>query len=310
MRVGLIPCVCLALLGVGFGGVAAAADAPASVPRIAEDEIPFTAAAFSLQGSNGYRLRFGAYSRRSDGKGRVFVTALKKGRFASYSADGIVSDTYVRADLGGLGKVDLTIIHSGKEKTVSVKCSHDSFTYEPVSYEGIVEFRGEGGYTEAQAESVAATPLFSSFCGGGSGYGETIGPGEPGADLRGSSYAHGRAFKFQVNKNGPHLRTVYQASLKERRQGISIYRELQGSAPAAAFRFDRRLRQATLAPPAPFSGSASLLRTPHKLFPRWSGDLAIHFPGRTVHAAGPAIHVTIRHAHYTQSNEANVEVGF
>lgn len=309
MRVGSIPCVCLALLGVGFDGAAAAADAPASVPLIAEDEISFTAAAFSLQGSNGYRLRFGAYSRRPDGKGRVFVTAFKKGGFASYSADGIVSDAYVRADLGGLGKVDLAVIHSGIEKTIPIKCTSHDFTYEPVSYEGIVKFRGEGGYTEARAEKVSAMPLFSSFCGGGSGYGESIGEGEPGADLRGVSYAHGRALKFQVNKNGPGLRTIFQASLKEQRRGISIYRELSGSASASAFRFAPDLRRATLAPPVPFSGSATLLRSEHKLFPRWSGDLEIHFPGRTVPAAGPAIHVNLRHARFTRSNEANVEIG-
>jgi hypothetical protein len=235
---------------------------------------------------------------------------FKNGSFASYTTDAIVSDAYVRADLGGLGKVDLAVHHSGVEKTVPIKCSRHSFTYEPVSYEGIVEFRGEQGYTEARAKSVAEIPLFSSFCNTGGGWGEAIGAGEPGADLRGISYAHGRALKFQINKNGPRAPTVFQASLKEQRHGISIYRELSGSASAAAFHFAPDLRQATLTPPPPFSGSATLLRTSRRLFPRWSGDLAIHFPGRTVRAAGPTIHVTIRHAHFTRSSSANVEVGF
>ena len=50
---------------------------------------------------------------------------------------------------------------------------------------------------------------------------------------------------FQVNKNRPRARAVYTASLRERRDGISIYREVKGVAPASAFRFDPNLRAAT-----------------------------------------------------------------
>ncbi|MGN6256759.1 MAG: hypothetical protein ACTHN3_03275 [Solirubrobacterales bacterium] len=60
---------------------------------------------------------------------------------------------------------------------------------------------------------------------------------------------------------------------------------------------------------APFSGSAALVRNSSSLFPRWRGDLTIDFPGREVHAAGPTVHVSIRHAHFTRSGDAEVEVG-
>jgi hypothetical protein len=279
-------------------------------PLLAQDEFPGNSAAFALAGSHGYRINFAAFSKEGSSRGRIGVSVVREGESAFYSAPALVSEAFVRADLGPLGKVDLAFHPSGREKTIPIKCSSGlTFTYEPGIYEGIVEFKGEGGYTSARAESARLVPLLSSFCGGGSGFGEAIDPNEPGADLRGLSFAHGRRLAFQVNKNGPWAPTVFSASLKERRRGISIYRTVSGTAPPGAFHFDRRLRRAELSPPPPFSGSALLVRSSSTIFPRWSGSLAINFPGHEVHAAGPTVHVSIRHAHFTRSSDADVEIG-
>jgi hypothetical protein len=171
-------------------------------------------------------------------------------------------------------------------------------TYEPGSYEGVIEFNGEEGYTRARENRVAQLPawlVFSShgFC--GSGYGETSGPGEPGARLRGVSFAGGRSLSFQVNKNSPKARTVFTASLKERLGGIRIDRALSGEASPNAFSFGQNLRTATLSPPAPFSGSASLSRSKNSFSAIWTGDLALDFPGRAaVSLAGGDVHVSLR----------------
>jgi hypothetical protein len=286
---------------------AAAATASDSRP-LSQDEFG-PVAVFHLTGSHGYRIDVTAFGGSEGRQGRIFVSVSRPGESADYAAPAIVSDAFVQADLGALGKVDLAVRGSGREKTVPVKCSRESIAYEPGSYEGIVEFNGEGGYTSVSAARVPIAPLYSSFCGRGGGYGESFGPAEPGADLRGLSFAQGRRLVFQVNKNSPKARTVFSASLKERHAGISIYRTLSGTAPPGAFRFDRRLRHAELAPPSPFSGSASLVRDSTALFPRWTGDLTIDFPGRKVHAAGPEVHVSIRHAHFIRSNSADVEIG-
>jgi hypothetical protein len=277
-------------------------------PLLAQDEFPGNSAAFALAGSHGYRINFAAYSKEGSSRGRIAVSVVREGESAFYNAPALVSEAYVRADLGPLGKVDLAFHPSGRQKTIPVKCSRDTFTYEPGTYEGVVEFKGEDGYTSARSENVPLVPLLSSFCGGGSGFGEAFDSDEPGADLRGLSFAHGRRLAFQVNKNGPRAPTVFSASLRERHGAISIYRTVSGTAPASAFHFDRHLRRAELSPPPPFSGSALLVRSSSTLFPRWSGNLSIDFPGHEVHAAGLTVHVSIRHAHFTRSSSAEVEI--
>jgi hypothetical protein len=206
--------------------------------------------------------------------------------------------------------VDLHLDPSGEKRTIPIKCSHgDTFTYEPGIYEGILEFNGEEEYTRVSQTQVPLRPQLTSFCGGGRGYGESIGPDAPGARLRGVSYAHGRTLSFQVNKNRPGARTVYEASLRERREGIVIDREVWGVAPAAAFRFPHDLQTATLSPTAPFSGSASLSRSRSSISPIWTGSLALDFPGRSnVPLAGSAVHVSLAHAHFSCGEGGTVKV--
>lgn len=219
----------------------------------------------------------------------------------------------IHAQLGGIAKVDVVRIPSGRKKTVHPRCLGGRWTYEPGTYVGIIEFNGEHGYTRARATHVAALPdwlLFPAHGLCGEGYGEVVGAGHPGARLRGTSFAHGRVLSFQVNKNGPSAKTFFAASLKERRQGVRIDRALAGVAPPTAFTFDPKLRSEILKPPAPFSGSASLTRSEDSFSPIWSGGLQLSFPGHPVPIAGPEVHVSIAHAHFTKSRSPEVEVGF
>jgi len=48
----------------------------------------------------------------------------------------------IRADLGSIGKVDVVRHPSGREKTVHLKCLGGAWTYEPGTYEGVIEFNG------------------------------------------------------------------------------------------------------------------------------------------------------------------------
>jgi hypothetical protein len=106
----------------------------------------------------------------------------------------------------------------------------------------------------------------------GRGYGEVFGPGEPGARLRGVSFAHGGGATKRLPL--PHL------------------------------------RRATLSPPAPFSGSASLSRSGNSVSPIWKGNLRLAFAGRDAELAGLGVHVSIGHARFPRSNSANVGIGF
>ena len=149
--------LCLAILGAGVVP-AVAAERPVSID---ESDIPGQAVEFKLEGSNGYSLYFGAYSdpylESDDGKGKLGVGVFRKGTngAAAYRVPAIVSDSYVKADLGPFGRVDLVRRSSGRKRTIPIRCSGgDTFTYEPAVYEGIVRFRGELGYTSARATQV------------------------------------------------------------------------------------------------------------------------------------------------------------
>jgi hypothetical protein len=102
---------------------------------------------------------------------------------------------------------------------------------------------------------------------------------------------------------------VFTASLKERRGGMRIDRELTGVGPPSAFRIDSHLRTATLSPGAPFSASASLSRSRNSFSPIWTGGLKLAFPGHSgVSLAGPDVHVSLVHARFTRSRDSNVEI--
>jgi len=300
MRLRAIQILCLAVLAAGV--LASPAGAASLPPEV-------RAASFRLEGSNGYRIGFFAFSERDDGRGRLFVSVSRKHESAFYIAPAVVSEAFVRADLGPLGKVDLAVHPSGRAKQIDIKCSRQNYLFESITYEGIVEFEGEMGYTRTHATTVSEIPLVTSFCGSGSGYGESSGPGEVGARLRGLSFANGRRLSFQVNKNHQRAKTVFTAEIRERHDGIFIHRSVEGAAPAKAFQFDPKLRTAQLSPPEPFSGAATLTRDPDSYAPRWTGNLTLDFPGRpNVPLAGPQTNVSLAHARFDRSDSSTISI--
>jgi hypothetical protein len=289
-----------------------AGTASAATPPVAE--APYPPGGFKLQGSHGFSISVAAYSEEDEsGHGEITVTAGRAHEFVSYTAPAQVTTDSIRARLGTLGRVDMVLNRSGRDETVNPPCFHHPESFETGTYEGVFEFHGEGGYTDARATRAAAVPSLSVFsrrigCNGGSS-GESFGPGEPGARLLGVSYANGRTVKFQINKNRPGGKTIFTASLAERRAGIKIFRELNGVAPAGAFHYDPKVRTATLSPPAPFAGTAHLTRRRNSVSPLLDGDLKLTFPGHTVRLAGPEVHVSLEHARLTHGNGGNITVG-
>ena len=300
---------CLVIVVLASGIVAVPA-AGAKGHSFDAADFPGYVASFRLDGSNGYSIDVNAYSEPARGEGRIIFSATRKGAAALYVAPVRMTATTISADLGSLGKVDLHLNPSGEKRTIHIKCGRgDTFTYEPGVYEGVLRFDGEEGYTRVSETQVPLRPQLASFCGSGSGYGEAISNDEPGARLRGLSFAHGRLLSFQVNKNGPRARGFFTASLKERHDGIYIRRAVGGPVPANAFRWAPDLSTATLSPPVPFAGSATLTRNRNSISPLWRGGLTLDFPGRSnVRLAGPSVHASIVHSHYTRSNSADIEI--
>lgn len=301
---GLVSLVC------GAFPVAAPAE---TFITVATSESGVVATGFKLHGSHGYSISALAYSDETGDGGEIDFIIRGHDASVSYRAPAIVTANTIQADLGGVARVDVVLHPSGRQKKVHPKCFGETVTYEPGTYEGVIEFNGEEGYTRAKKRRVAQLPALLLFAGSGScgsGYGEAIGYGEPGARLRGISFAHGRSLSFQVNKNSSQAKAVFTASLKERHDGILIDREVAGSAPSSAFRFDPYLRTATLSPHAPFSGSASLSRSKNSFSPIWTGDLKLAFPGRSaISLTSSGVYVSLVHARFTRSNSPSAEIG-
>jgi hypothetical protein len=50
-------------------------------------------------------------------------------------------------------------------------------------------------------------------------------------------------------------------------------------------------------------------RDRNSLLLSWHGNLKLSFPGRTISLAGPGVHVSLVHAHFTRSKTGSVKVG-
>ena len=137
----------LALLALGA--------ALSSVTSTARADVVGSAGAFTLNGSNGYRILVLADSRRADGRGEVLLFVGRRQSGVSYFAPANVTDSHIEADLGWLGHIAVRFIPSGAVDEESA-CGGDPTQFEGGVYEGSIEFDGEQGYTSASATRVRA----------------------------------------------------------------------------------------------------------------------------------------------------------
>jgi hypothetical protein len=276
-------------------------------PSGAGADVVGASGAFTLQGSHGYSITVLAYSRRADGRGRVLVSVHRKRADVTYFAPATVTDALIEADLGAVGAISVAFVPSGSIAEERTGCSKGDFVqFDAGTYQGTIEFHGEEGYTEASATQapVEFKPFFEPVCSGLSMSGETTVFGAtdiPGARLRVRSIAPRRHLSVQFNENRPGARMTFEGHMSERRGSVAISRAIQGATPGGAFAFSDDLRRARLVPPTPFSGSAAFHRNA-PLSNRWTGSLAIDFPGRSnVSLTGPGLKASLVHARRTAS---------
>lgn len=238
--------------------------------------------AFNLKGSNGYRIAVLAISGKGYRKGQVLILAGRRRQGATYFAPAKVTDTSVEADLGSLGRIDVTFQPSGEKGVEHPVCDpSQKASYDKGSYVGEIEFHGEEGYTDISTPSAAYSlhPYIDIICPGRSS-GEYVGRFETGARLAVRLRRGDERISMQVNQNRPGARVRIRASLEERRGRIRISRDLNLTQPASSFDFAPDLSAASLTPPTPFSGTALYLRDARRAN-RWTGHLSLDFPGRS-----------------------------
>ena len=238
----------------------------------------FVPSSFELQGTNGYSIFVLGIPSRKGQPATVELFVQKKHAGVFYSAPATVTETSIQADLGELGEISVSFHRSGVAAIASPHCGRP-VSFDSGSFEGKIDFRGEEGYTEAEATSAPGNIdfLLNGICGsfvtgGGSN------PFSPGAELHLRNPALGA--QFSVAKSPPDSLARFEVGDREYHDGISIQRFAVFVMPPAAFTYSPRLQTATVRPPAPFSGTAHFDRR-KRANRRWSGDLAIDLPGRT-----------------------------
>jgi hypothetical protein len=290
----------------GFAAVAlslVAVMAVIAAPAAAEGEADTGAfGSFRLKGTNGYSVLVLAFSKRQFRHGEILVFAAGKDASVVYLTHATVTPTTIDADLGPVGTIAVRFEPSGPPQRVHASCKGgESIVYEPGVWTGTIELTGEEGFTRAETDRVKAIPSpFLELGCATIGIGETAGDGVVGAKLVARSATRKRAIYLQANKNHERARVHLEASLEERRGGLIVSREVAGSFAATSFDFDPSLREANLAPAAPFSGSASFHRDA-KPANQWTGNLSVDFPGRAdVSLAGHRFNAALVHANRTE----------
>jgi len=224
---------------------------------------------------------------------RVLVIVGNRNSTVLYSTNAVVTDTSIEADLGAVGRIDVDFVPSGKPRTEGPACGGKPVTFAGGRWEGVIDFEGENGYSEAHAESVRdeAKPFLDILCGATAW---SIGSG-PGALL--TAKRRGRtSVEFEAMKNGPARRARFSASITEKRGSLAINRSVVVVARPSAFEFDIPAGTATVDPPAPFSGRAEYLRG-RGGSSIWRGGLYVDFPGRpNVALTGAGRHTSLERA--------------
>jgi hypothetical protein len=262
--------------------------------------------AFRLKGTNGYTVLALAFSKPGFKHGHVLLFVVGRKADALYVAPAKVTATSIDADLGAVGQISVDFEPRGDRETVESRCGDEGKTsFQPGNWVGTIEFRGEEGFTAAEANSTPSliTPFLDLVCGVAVG-GEAIGPGLPGARLVARSANKRQVVSLQANQNRPGSRLKLGASIEERSGKLTVTRGVEGFYPSRGFDFDPQLRFARLRPSGPYAG-VGVFRRDAKPANRWTGSLSVDFPGRSnVHLTGSRFRASLAHARFTREHHS------
>lgn len=250
-----------------------------------------------LRGSGGYGISLSA----NDGS----VSLSVQGHHATvqYDARGAADQGKIKVRFGSLGRVALRFHPRGKahlRKESEADCKGGDTLIQPGVFVGKLDFEGEQGYTKIHANRVKGTVTHTKrqVCKESGGGGGKEGPF---SSLKltivnataSESATSFNAFGFE-SKSKPGLGgSAFSATIMESPQpGFSVFRSIQSMAKdPTAFNVvmsHGHVDEATVTPPAPFSGNATYRRAVAKESETWAGTLAGDFPGLgTVSLAGP-----------------------
>ncbi|HVY97004.1 MAG TPA: hypothetical protein VHA54_08605 [Solirubrobacterales bacterium] len=256
-------------------------------------------AAFTIRGSYGFRLDVESQA------GAVTVVASERrppvagfapsGRLRPADTGNGASSIYyaraaapgperVEATLGALGRIAVSFHPSGAVRVTELRggagCERRARIVRRLgTFTGLVEFRGEDGYTAVRATSAAGsvgTPLPRGCATAAAAPARTV-------VLAAANRRAGTSFEAKTTRMG----VAFLATLRERLDGgLVVLRRAYAGAPSRSFSFDDALASARVTPPAPFTGSARYLAGAGP-GGSWTGTLEATFPGATLPMTGP-----------------------
>jgi hypothetical protein len=247
-------------------------------------------AEFRVKGSNGYAIRV-------EGSGNaVTLSASGPDGTAVYTAPGRVGTTGIVANFGSRGKVNVEFKPSRRKKVEPApkQCRGKPHVTRWGRFVGSIRFNGELGYTRFESSSVRGrtnvSPTWRCKRFPDDADKKPTLPGETSEDSVVLELVNRRtgleAAAFTFRPPGDEGLTFFVAGINEQGKRMQIARYALVIAREPAFSFDDALTTAAIAPPRPFSGSATYQGGAG--VPTWTGDLAVTLPGTaSVSLVGP-----------------------
>jgi hypothetical protein len=237
----------------------------------------------NIRGSNGYGISlFG-------NAGYVYMTVSGHHATVSYTARGRASGGRIKARFGRVGRVSLEFHRRGVPHLIHEvpnNCTGEGRIVERGVFTGRLRFDGEMQYASVHASHLRGklTRHLPEVCD------EPRSEAKPSpirwTELQATSKDAQTifdAFKFDSGSGSVQSRAFFVASVVEPlTPKFSIIRTAEIGASSDDFEATREkghVTSATVEPPAPFSGTATYLRSPPSSPEGWTGSLAVELPG-------------------------------
>lgn len=280
-------------VAAGLLAMAALCCLPVTAPALARPDRPPANRWLDvdLEGSNGYSVHISVNPRQ-----HLTLLVTKDGYSAEYLTRDVLVDTdRVKAKLLGRGTIALQFHPRGPVRHPDVRgCGKDRPSVQPGIVRGRIKFIGERQYTRVGAQEAAAAIEEPVRWDCRFGVEAEWDPrrldwtAKLSADAEGI-YFLARRYRPGVLGRSQVLYLAETGETFETKRGqppLTVWRRARVSAPVSTFR-DAHPETLTTGPPPPFSGTASIARTPESVF-TWEGDLSVQFPGLDpISLAGP-----------------------
>lgn len=243
-------------------------------------------AELTLRGSNGYSIDVQAIGPK------VSLGAHGKRGGASYEVpQGGVTPDRIEAQFGDLGRVAVEFRASRTIREEPPRgCRGAALVTRFGIFVGTIEFTGEGGYTKVIATQAKGRTEVTEVLPGRECVSRrresSLSRKPPETEektllIAETNKASARHVYFQAERTpnpGKPDQTILLAGLKERQGNMRILRSGYAPARVGAFDFDHELGSATVDPPRPFAGTATLQRR-RRGKAQWTGSLTVSVPG-------------------------------